>query len=175
MLLQFRSGSRHTVLGRVVAAAVKRPMVVSEPPPDDSRAKLPGRAAQGDIRLALAKVAEVLAIVEVDDDLGMALVELTQHRRQQGYRENVLRRDPDRAARIALLGSRRFRECSGGHFHLAGTVDQLLTCGRRPGTRPARVGQREADPPPRLREGPGDRGPAYADVPCGLSPAAVTH
>src|SRR5438874_10168932 len=110
MLLQLFAGSRHAVLRGVIAAAVERPLVLAEPPPDDARAKLADRTAQGDVRFALAKIAKVLAVVELDHDLRVALMKFAEHRSEQRH-ENLLARDPDRAARVALLGCRRFAEC----------------------------------------------------------------
>src|SRR4051794_24138241 len=113
MLLQLFAGPRHTVLRGVIAAAVERPLVFAEPPPDDARPKLADGAAKGDVRLALAKIAKVLAVVELDHDLWVALMKLAQHRGEQRH-ENLLARDPDGAAGVALLRGCRFGECPGG-------------------------------------------------------------
>src|SRR5947209_505260 len=130
MLLQLGAGARNPVLGGIIAAAVERPVVGSQSSADNSGAKLSHCTAQRDIGLAFTEVAEVLAVVELDHDLRMALVELAKHRREERY-ENLLGRDPHSSARVALLGCCRLGERISGDFDMPGALDQLIAGGRQ--------------------------------------------
>src|SRR4051794_14427593 len=105
-------------------------MVGTEATTDNAATELAGRAPERDVSLAFAKVAEILAVIELDHDLGMLLVQFTKHRREQSHSEDVLRRDPDRAARVALFGRRGFGEGGGGNFHVPRPIEQIAACGR---------------------------------------------
>ena len=80
-------------------------------------------AAQRDVGLTLAEVAKVLAIIELDHDLRMALMQFAQHRREQ-HHEDFLGGNSNGAAGVALLRSRSFDERRRGAIHLPRALDQ---------------------------------------------------
>ena len=115
----------HAVFGGIFAAAVERPIVDTVSSADDSRGKIAIGATQCDVGLALAEVAKVLAIVQLDQDFGVTLVQLSQDRGEDADCEDFLGRDSDGAARVA--GE------SGGSFGKTGSRAFYLLCASKKG------------------------------------------
>src|SRR5438105_5989589 len=123
MLPEFGAVGRDPVLGGVVPAAIERPMVWPEAAADNAGSEVAMSAAQRDVGLTLAEVAKVLAIIEFDHDLRMALMQFAQHRREQ-HHEDFLGGNSNGAAGVALLRSRSFDERRRGAIHLPRALDQ---------------------------------------------------
>src|SRR5215213_8546490 len=100
MLPELGAAGRNSVAGGIIPAAVEGPGVVAEAAADHAGSQVAVSAAQGNVGLALAEVAKVLAVVQLDHDFGVALVQLAQDRREQRHREYLLRRNADGAAGV---------------------------------------------------------------------------
>jgi hypothetical protein len=122
---------RDPIARRIVAAAVERPVVDAEAPADQPAALFDGGAAQRDIRIAGAKVADRLGGVELDHDLRVQLVELAQQRREEGDGENLFGGDAHRAAEIAGAARGGVVEAERRRLHGFGMGEQLFARGRQ--------------------------------------------
>src|SRR5690242_16541377 len=84
VLLEIAQTARRAVTRSIVPAAVERPIVDAELPPNEPRGLLLALgAAERNVCLACAEVADLLARVELDQYLGMKFVQLSQDGRQQ--------------------------------------------------------------------------------------------
>src|SRR4051795_13759157 len=69
VVLEVCECARDAVAGRIIPAAVKRPVVDAELPADETCGLVRGSTPKRDIRLASAEVADLLAGVELKHDL----------------------------------------------------------------------------------------------------------
>src|SRR6185369_15639952 len=109
-------------------------------------AKIADGTAQGDVRFPLGEIAEVLAVIELDHDLGMPFVQFAEHRREQDH-EDFLRRNPDDAARVTLLGRGCLGKSGCREIDLPGAIQQAFARGRQRISGLALVEQGKADRP----------------------------
>ena len=84
----------------VIPAAIERPIVDPDAPADDAGSEVAVSASERDIGFAFAQVAKVLAIVELDHDLGVTLVKLAKHGSEQADGEDFLSGDSNLACRV---------------------------------------------------------------------------
>ena len=86
-------------------------------------------AAKGDVRLSGAEVAQGAGGIDLDDDLGMLLVEVAEQGRDERQRVDFLGGDANGPGRVASARRGRFGECLGRCFDLLGLAAQLFTGG----------------------------------------------
>src|SRR3954463_9110555 len=103
MFPELCAARRDPVPGGIVPAAIKGPGIIAEASADDAGSNIAIRAAERDICLALAEVAKILAVVELDHGFGVAVVQLAQDRREQRHREYLLRGNANGAAGVTLF------------------------------------------------------------------------
>ena len=127
MFPKLRASRRDAVRRRVISTAIKRPVVVGEPPPDDSGADVTLSAPQCDVGFAIAEFAKVLTVIELDEDLWVALVELAKDWREQGDGEDLLGGDAHRPAGVASMAGRGLGKAARRKLDLPGASDQFLT------------------------------------------------
>ena len=87
---------------RIAPAAVEGPVIDADSPADHSRRSFLAGAPQGNIGLSFAEIEDVLLRVDLEQDLGMLVMQFLDHRREQRDRENLLGRQPDAAAKAPL-------------------------------------------------------------------------
>src|SRR5690348_7474858 len=81
VLLELGQARGNPVARRIVAAAVERPVIDAELPSDEAAGLgVAFGAAQRDVGLASPEVPHLLAGIEVDQDMGVALVKLAEDR-----------------------------------------------------------------------------------------------
>ncbi len=129
----------------VIAAAIKGPGVETQPPSDDAVGRWALDAAQSDVGLARAEVAQLVGFVEFEPDLGMEIVELGEPRREDGVGKNVAGRQADIAAGLAGDRGRGILEAIARRADLEGVAEQGFAGRRQHIARLAPVEEGQAD------------------------------
>src|SRR4029453_10203242 len=104
---------------------------MAETPANDPGAEIAKGTAQGNVGFALAEVAEFLAVVELDHDFGVAVMQFAKHRRQQSHREYFLGGNANGAARVSRVRGRGLGKGSCSQVDLTRTFQQLFASGRQ--------------------------------------------
>src|SRR6478736_6306091 len=106
VFLELPDRPRDAVAGRVIATAVQGPIIDAEASTDDSTRLVANRASERDVCFAAAEIAEMLRRIDLDQDVGIAVVELPKHRREKRNRVDFFGGNAHRAFQLASSGAR---------------------------------------------------------------------